>query len=188
MPFGLTNAPATFQRLMCHIFKEFLRQFLEVYIDDLCVHSKQRGDHLQQLKKIFEKCRLYRLSLNPEKCVFMVRQGKIMGHIVSKNGISTDEAKISAIVAMPKSENPKQVQSFIGHCGYYRRFIFQYAYISRPLYALLVAFTWTEECDEAFEKLRKALISAPILRASYWNKIFHVHVDASNFAIGCVLA
>ena len=113
---------------------------------------------------------------------------KIKGHVVSKNGISTDEAKISAIVAMPKPENPKQVQSFMGNCGYYRRFIFQYAYIARPLYALLVAFTWTEECDVAFEKLQNALISAPILRAPDWNKIFHVHVDASNFAIGCVLA
>lgn len=76
----------------------------------------------------------------------------------------------------------------MGHYGYYRRFIFQYAYIARPLYALLVAFTWTEECDIAFEKLRSALIFAPILRAPDWNKIFHVHVDASNFAIGCDLA
>ena len=95
---------------------------------------------------------------------------------------------MSAIAAMPKLENPKQVQSFMGHCGYYRRFIIQYAYIARPLYALLVAFTWTEECDEVFEKLRNALTSAPILRAPDWNKIFLVHVDASNFAIGCVLA
>ena len=94
---------------MCHIFKEFLRQFLEVYIDDLYVHSKRRGDHLQQLQKIFETYKLYKLSLNPEKCVFMVCQGKIMGHIVSKNGILTDEAKIIAIVVMPKPENPKQV-------------------------------------------------------------------------------
>ena len=76
----------------------------------------------------------------------------------------------------------------MGHCGYYRRFFFQYVYISRPLYALLVAFTWTKECDEAFEKLQNALIFMPILRAPGWNKIFHVHVDASNFAIGCVLA
>ena len=87
MPFGLTNAHATFRRLMCHIFKEFLGKFLEIYVDDLCVHSKDRSEHLQQLQRIFEKCRLYRLCLNPKKCVFMVRQGKILGHIVSKNGI-----------------------------------------------------------------------------------------------------
>ena len=72
MPFGLTNAPATFQRLMSHAFKEYLRVFLEVYMDDLCVHSILREDHIQQLVKIFEKCRTYRICLNPEKCVFMV--------------------------------------------------------------------------------------------------------------------
>ena len=180
MPFGLTNAPATFQRLMCHIFKEFLRKFLEVYVDDLCVHSKDQKEHLQQLKKIFEKCRLYRLCLNPEKCVFMVRQGKILGHIVSKNGISTDEEKIVAIVGMQKPQNAKEVQAFMGHCGYYRRFIFQYAIIAKPLYALIVEFFWTNECDKSFEKVKQALITTPILRAPDWEKIFHVHVDGSN--------
>ena len=90
MPFGLTNAPATFQRLMSHAFKEYLWDFLEVYMDDLCVHSKDRLEHIVHLKLVFEKCRLYRICLNPEKCVFMVRQGKILGHIVSRNGISTD--------------------------------------------------------------------------------------------------
>ena len=94
MSFGLTNAPSTFQRLMSHIFKEFLRNFLEVYVDDLCVHSQQRIDYLSQLFMLFEKCQLYQLCLNTKKCVFMVRQGKILGHIVSKNGISTDEEKI----------------------------------------------------------------------------------------------
>ena len=97
MPFGLTNAPATFQRLMCHIFREFPRQFLEVYVDDLCVHSRNRADHFDQLKLIFNKCCLYCLCLNPDKCVFMVRQGKILGHIVSKNGISTDQDKIQVV-------------------------------------------------------------------------------------------
>ncbi|MCO5560567.1 hypothetical protein L7F22_014182 [Adiantum nelumboides] len=188
MPFGLTNAPSTFQRLMSHIFREFLRKFLEIYVDDLCVHSQKRKEHLSQLRKIFEKCRLYRLCLNPEKCVFMVRQGKILGHIVSKNVISTDEEKIQAIVSMPRPINARGVQAFMGHCGYYRRIIYQYASIAQPLYALIVAFEWTNECIESFEKLRKALIDAPILRAPDWNKVFHVHIDASNFAIGCVLA
>ena len=102
MPFGLTNALATFQRLMCHIFKEFLKKLLEVYVDDLCVHSKQRLEHMSQLWAIFEKCHMYRLSLNPEKCAFMVQQGKILGHIVSKNGILTNEEKVSAIAQMVK--------------------------------------------------------------------------------------
>ena len=80
MPFGLTNALATFQRLMFHIFREFLRQFLEVYVDDLRVHSRKKMDHFDQLKLIFEKCHLYHLCLNLDKCVFMVRQGNILGY------------------------------------------------------------------------------------------------------------
>ena len=76
----------------------------------------------------------------------------------------------------------------MGHCGYYRRFIFMYAEIAKPLYGLLVVFEWTEECEESYQLLKKALITAPILRAPDWNLPFHVHIDASNFAIGCILA
>lgn len=83
MPFGLTNAPAMFQRLMSHAFKEYLRVFLEIFMDDLCVHSLVRMEHVEHLKLVFEKCRVYRIFLNPDKCKFMVRQGKILGHIVS---------------------------------------------------------------------------------------------------------
>ena len=84
MPFGLRNAPSTFQRLMCHTFKYFLRSFLEVYVDNLCVHSQHRMDYLSQLRAIFEKCQLYWLYLNPKKCVFMVRQGKIWATLCPK--------------------------------------------------------------------------------------------------------
>ena len=138
MPFGLTNAPTTFQRLMSHAFKDYLRIFLEVYMDDLCVHSILREDHIDHLRKVFEKCRTYRICLNPEKCVFMVRQGKILGHIVSANGISTDVDKIKIIAELPRPTIIKQVQSFMGHCGYYRKFIYMYAITAKPLYGLIV--------------------------------------------------
>ena len=130
MPFGLTNALATFQHLMCHVFRAFLRIFLEVYVDNLCVYSKKRSNHLLQLKLIFEKCRTYQICLNPDKCVFMVRQGKILGHIVSKNGISNDQDKIQVILQLPRPTNAKELQGFMGHCGYYRRFIFCFASIA----------------------------------------------------------
>ena len=118
----------------------------------------------------------------------MVYQGKILGHIVSANGISTDEEKIKVIVDLPRPIHAKGVQIFMGHCGYYRRFIYMYADVARPLYALLIVFEWTDECEESFQKLKHALISAPILKAPDWNKIFHVHIDASAYAIGCILA
>ena len=137
MPFGLTNAPATFQRLMSHAFKEYLHDFLEVYMDDLCIHSNERSTAYRASETVFEKCRVYRICLNPDKCVFMVRQGKILGHIVSQNGISTDFEKDKVIIVeLPRPRNGKQVQCFMGHCGYYRRFIYMYAVIAKPLYGL----------------------------------------------------
>ena len=187
MPFGLTNAPATFQRLMNHAFREFLRQFLEVFLDDLCVHSSWK-EHLECLQKVFMKCRYYRISLNPHKCQFWVKHGVILGHIVSRNGISTDEGKVKLILELPPPTNFKGVQRFMGHVGYYRRFILFYAQIARPLYKLLIEFKWTDECQESYERLKQALASAPILKSPNWEIIFHVHIDASNFAIGCVLA
>ena len=188
MPFGLTNAPATFQRLMSHAFKEYLRIFLEIFMDDLCVHTLKREDHVPQLRQVFDKCRVYRICLNPDKCKFMVRQGRILGHIVSANGIATEEEKIKVILELPRPEDYKGVQIFMGHCGYYRRFIYMYAEVAKPLYALLIIFEWTEECEESFHKLKQALVTAPILKAPDWNIPFHVHIDASNFAIGCILA
>ncbi|MCO5609650.1 hypothetical protein L7F22_063880 [Adiantum nelumboides] len=185
MAFGLTNAPATFQRLINTAFKEYLRDFCEAFLDDLCIYSSWE-EHLSCLKKVFEKCRLYCISLNPFKCQFWVKHEVILGHIVSKNGISTDEGKIKVILELPPPHNYKGVQRFMGHVGYYRRFILLFAEIARPLYKLLIEFKWTEKCDQAYEVLKKALASAPILRAPNWNVIFHVHIDASNFAIGCV--
>ena len=117
MPFGLTNSPATFQRLMNHAFKKHLWDFLEVYMDNLCVYSNLGIDHILHLIKVFEKCRTYCICLNPKKCVFMVKQGRILVHIVSKNGIFTDLDKIKIIVEFPTPKNVKEVQAFMGHCG-----------------------------------------------------------------------
>ena len=76
----------------------------------------------------------------------------------------------------------------MGHCGYHRRLIYMYAKVAKPLYALLIKFIWMEECKESFQKLKQSLTTAPILRLLDWNKPFHVHIDASNFSIGCILA
>ena len=157
-------------------------------MDDVCVHSKQRSEHISHLIKVFCQCCLYCIFLNQEKCKFMVRQGKILGYIVSTHGISKNLEKIQVILDLKIPKNPRYVQVFMGHCGYYRLFIYMYAKIARPLYGLLVKFEWTQECEVNFKKLKKALVSAPILRALVWNKVFHVHIDASAYAIGCILS
>ena len=107
---------------------------------------------------------------------------------MSKNGISTDFNKIKLILELPPPTNLKGVQRFTGHTGYYRRFIYMYADLARSLYRLSIDFTWTDECQKAYDALKRALASAPILRPPNWDVIFHVHIHASNFAIGCVLA
>ncbi|MCO5611162.1 hypothetical protein L7F22_065412 [Adiantum nelumboides] len=107
-------------------------------------------EHIEHLTKVFEKCRFYRICLNPKKCVFMVRQGKIIGHIVSKNGISTDMEKILVIIDLPRPVRLKEVQAFMGHCGYYWRYIYLYAIMVKPLYTLITKFEWTDECEKAF--------------------------------------
>lgn len=118
----------------------------------------------------------------------MVRQGKILGHIVSRNGIETDLEKIRIIIKLPGPKNAKQVQGFMRYYGYYRRFIYMYTVIAKPLYGLITIFIWSEECKESLNKLNFCLTSTPILKAPDWNMIFHVHIDASNFAIGAILA
>ena len=125
---------------MNHAFKDYLREFLKIYMDDLCVYSSLRDMHIDHLIKIFEKCKTYRICLNPEKCVFMTRQGRILGHIVSKNGISTDLKKIKIIVELPRPQNMKEVQALMGHCGYYHRFVNMYAIIAKPIYGLFTTF------------------------------------------------
>ena len=107
-----------------------------------------------------------------------------LSYVVSKNGISTDFNKIKLILELPPPINFKGVQRFTGHTGYYRRFIYMYTDLARPLYRLLIDFVWTDECQKAYDALKRALASAPILCAPNWDLIFHVHIDASNFAIG----
>ncbi|MCO5586470.1 hypothetical protein L7F22_040410 [Adiantum nelumboides] len=100
---------------MSHVFKEYLKNFLEVYMDELCIHLSIKVDHFEHLKKVFEKCKLYRICLNPEKCIFIAKQGNILGHSVSKNGIATDMEIIHVIVGLPRPTTIKGVQDFMGH-------------------------------------------------------------------------
>ena len=150
------------------------RFWLEIFLDDLCIYSRWL-EHLKYLRLVFDHCRLYRISLNPLKFQFCVKHGVILGHVVSKNGISIDFNKIKLILELPPPMNFKGVQWFMGHTRYYRRFIYIYADLARPLYRLLINFTWTDECQKAYDALKGALASAPILRSPNWDVIFHVH-------------
>uniref|UniRef100_A0A2N9J208 Reverse transcriptase domain-containing protein n=1 Tax=Fagus sylvatica TaxID=28930 RepID=A0A2N9J208_FAGSY len=190
MPFGLCNAPATFQRCMLSLFSDMVERFLEVFMDDFSVFGDSFDDCLSNLQKVLIRCEEKNLVLNWENFHFMVSKGIVLGHIVSSQGIEVDKSKIELISKLPTSNTVKDIRSFLGHVGFYRRFIKDFSVISRPLCNLLskdTPFEWTEACQEAFEKLKGTLTSAPIMQPPDWSLPFEIMCDASDYAVGAVL-
>ncbi|CAN6687713.1 unnamed protein product [Malus baccata var. baccata] len=190
MPFGLCNAPATFQRCMMSIFTGLVEHVVEVFMDDFSVFGDSFDQCLQNLSLVLERCIKTNLVLNWEKCHFMVKQGIVLGHLISNRGIEVDKAKIDAIEKLPPPTTVKSVRSFLGHAGFYRRFIKDFSKISRPLCDLLAKdapFVFDEACLEAFKKLKTLLTTAPIIAAPDWSLPFELMCDASDYAVGAVL-
>ncbi|CAN6677813.1 unnamed protein product [Malus baccata var. baccata] len=180
MPFSLCNAPATFQRCM----------IIEAFMDDFSVFGDSFDGCLENLTLILKRCVETNLVLNWEKCHFMVKQGIVLGHIVSERGIEVDKSKIDLVRYLPSPTSVREVRSFLGHAGFYRRFIKDFSKISTPLCRLLqkdVTFDFNEECEKAFKHLKEMLTSAPIIRPPDWSIPFELMCDASNYALGAVL-
>ncbi|GJY43934.1 reverse transcriptase domain-containing protein [Tanacetum coccineum] len=158
MPFGLCNAPGTFQRCMVAIFHDMIEKTMEVFMDDFS-----------------------------EKCHFIVKEGIVLGHRISKSGIEVDKAKVDVIVKLPHPTTEKGIRSFLSHAGFYRRFIQDFSKIARPMTHLLekeTPFIFSKECIEAFETLKMKLTQTLILVASDWDLPFEIMCDASDFAVG----
>ncbi|CAN6697897.1 unnamed protein product [Malus baccata var. baccata] len=190
MPFGLCNAPATFQRCMVRIFSDFVEKIIEVFMDDFSVFGDSFDGCLENLTLILKRCVETNLVLNWEKCHFMVRQGIVLGHIVSERGIEVDKSKIDLVRYLPSPTSVREVRSFLGHAGFNRRFIKDFSKISNPLCRLLqkdVAFDFNEECEKAFNHLKEMLTSAPIIVPPDWSLPFELVCDASDYALGAVL-
>ncbi|KAD2806207.1 hypothetical protein E3N88_39584 [Mikania micrantha] len=190
MPFGLCNAPATFQRCMVAIFQDMIETSMEVFMDDFSVFGSSFDHCLQNLDRMLARCVETNLMLNWEKCHFMVTEGIVLGHKISRDGIEVDRAKIETISKLPPPTNVRAVCSFLGHAGFYRRFIKDFSKITRPMTRLLekdVEFKFSEECMRAFEFLKEKLVSSPILIAPDWSLPFELMCDASDFAVGAVL-
>jgi hypothetical protein len=190
MPFGLCNAPATFQRCMMSIFSDMVEKFLEAFMDDFSVFGSSFDNCLHNLSLVLKRCKETNLILSWEKSHFMVHEGIVLGHIVSKRGIEVDRAKVELIENLPPPTSVKQIRSFLGHAGFYRCFIKDFSKISRPLCNLLAKdtpFNFDEACHEAFQKLRSLLSSAPIMKPPDWSLPFEIMCDASDFAMGAVL-
>ncbi|GJS94071.1 reverse transcriptase domain-containing protein [Tanacetum coccineum] len=190
MPFGLCNAPDTFQRCMMAIFHDMIKKMMEVFMDDFSVFGNSFENCLSRVDKMLQRCEDTNLCLNWEKSHFMVKEGIVLGHKISKKGIEVDKAKIDVIAKLPHPTTVKGVRRFLGHAGFYRRFIKDFSKISRPMTHLLeknTPFIFSNECIQAFETLKKKLTEAPILIAPDWDLPFELMCDASDFAIGAVL-
>ena len=191
LPFGLTNAPATFVRLMEAVLRGLNWKRCLVYIDDILIFGKTFHETLHNLELVLDRLRSANLVLKPSKCHMFKESIPFLGHVISRDGVTCDPNKISAVKSWPTPTNPKELTSFLGLTGYYRRFIFNYAKIISPLQALThkkSKWIWTHECQTAFNSLKDKMISKPILSFPSTTDEFILDCDASNSAIGAVLS
>ncbi|CAF3259695.1 unnamed protein product [Rotaria socialis] len=194
MPFGLTNAPATFQRLMDIVLAGLKWQCCLVYIDDVVIFSPTFEQHMTDLERVFQALQSANLTLKASKCQFCRREMRYLGHIITQNGIKPDPDLIKSVTNFPQPKKIKDVQSFLGLTGYYRRFIKDYSKIAEPLLQQLRnsqqgnhQLKWSKECTNAFETLKKRLTNAPIMNTPNFEQPFILELDACEYGLGAIL-
>ena len=191
MPFGLCNAPATFQRLINMVLAGLQWTNCLVYLDDVIVMGRTFEEHLRNLAAVFDRLQEANLKLQPQKCIFAKKQVSFLGHIVSPAGIAADPEKTAKVANWPLPQTSREVQQFLGLASYYRRFIKDFAKITKPLHRLTErtsTFKWSQECTQSFEELRARLVSSPVLVFPDYRKPFILDTDASDSGIGAVLS
>ena len=191
MPFGLCNAPSTFERLMELVLRGLHWKSCLIYLDDVIVFATSFRQSLERTGEILSRLLATGLKLKPCKCHLFQKQVSYLGHIVSEEGIATDPRKVEVVQNWPTPENVTELRSFLGLASYYRRYIHEFAHVARPLHKLTEAnvnFLWDGDCQNAFEKLKHKLTTAPVLAYPQPDAPFILDTDASNHAIGAVLS
>jgi hypothetical protein len=190
MAFGLTGAPATFQSAMNSTLQPVLRKFALVFFDDILVYSPTLNDHVEHLSVVLSLLQKDQWKVKLSKCTFATRSISYLGHVISEAGVQTDPNKVTAVVNWPTPSNVKELRSFLGLAGYYRKFVQHFGIISKPLTLLLKKnsrFLWTQEQDIAFHCLKTKLSQAPVLALPDFSKPFVLETDACDQGIGAVL-
>ena len=208
MPMGLTNAPAVFMALMENIFREELDTYVNCFLDDVMIFSKTLEEHRIHVNNVFKKLEEKKLYVKKSKCEFVKTEVEFLGHVVGRDGVKMVEDKVKAIREWKTPECQKEVEQFLGLAGYYRRFIEHFSKIAAPLSELtgtlgkrrkkeeakgkrerpqVKPFVWGDAQQEAFETLKEAVCTAPVLALPDPNKPFKMQVDASGYATGAVI-
>ena len=191
MPFGLCNAPSTFERAMELILHGLQWSHLLVYLDDVIVIGKTFNEHLGRLEEVFKRFSTNGLKIKPSKCHLCKDQVAFLGHVMSKDGVSTDPQKVGKVSSWPQPQTVTEVRGFLGLCGYYRKFVKDFATLAAPLFKLMEkdSFRWSSSCQESFDTLKSALVNAPVTAypSSAEGDNFILDTDASDVGIGAVL-
>lgn len=191
MPFGLKNAPATFQRVMENILRGIQNEKCLVYLDDIIIFSTSLQEHIERLTSVFQRLRDSNFKIQLDKSEFLRKEVAYLGHVVTPEGVKPNPDKIIAIKNYPIPKTTKEIKGFLGLLGYYRRFINNFAKLTKPLTKCLKKGAKIEHNNEfisCFENCKNMLINEPILQYPDFSKPFNVTTDASNVAIGAVLS
>lgn len=175
MSFGLTGAPNTFQGAMNSTLHSLLRKCVLVFFDDILIYSPTLESHLEHIRQVFTLLAADQWKVKFNKCRFAIQSISYLGHIVSNHGMSTDPEKVQSVQRWPQPKDIKELRSFLGLAGYYRNFVQNFALLARPLTDFLkkgTLFVWTPSHSAAFEALKDALVSAPVLALPDFSKPF----------------
>ncbi|KAK3510289.1 hypothetical protein QTP70_033153 [Hemibagrus guttatus] len=192
MPYGLANAPSVFQDFMHEVLRDFLHRFVLVYIDDILIYSRSMADHQRHVTEVLRRLRSHHLFLKAEKCLFHQPSVQFLGYIIDRSGVRMDETKVAAVRDWPRPTSVKELQRFLGFANFYRRFIRGYSSVTSPLTNLLrnkpKSLTWNPTALQAFDTLKQAFTTAPLLVHPDPERPFVVEVDASTTGVGAVLS
>ena len=175
---------------MMAMFFDLVEEAMEIFMDDFSIYGSIFDHFLKNFETILQRCKDKNLALNWEKCRFMVTEGIILGHKIFAAGLEVDQAKVSIIETLIPLNTAKGIRSFLGHSGFYKRFIKDFSKISRPLYRLLekdAKFEFDDSCLSAYKEIKSRLVIAPIMATPDWNKDLEILCDASDYAMRAVL-
>jgi hypothetical protein len=175
--------------MMNQILQPFLRKFVMVFLDDILIYSQSWEEHLTHLRRVLSALREHKFYLKSSKCSFAQTQIDYLGHVISREGVSTDPSKTADMLKWPTPTNVTELRGFLGLTGYYRRFVKHYGLVAKPLTTLLKKdqFVWSTVAEQAFLQLKKAMTETPVLALPDFTHPFVIETDACATGIGAVL-